>query len=284
MSVCVAASVLGNVKTKTKGNLGDLFGYFLIEHYCQQLGMTCQRQGLHIDEDRSYVVVVGSIIETFARQTLQRKRTQLDVLGCGFIQPPASRHLPPSSRIRYLGVRGPLSQSHVRVNRSDHLPPVISDPGLLLSRIRPMPLPRPPPPKGVGFIIHSVDRTKFFGMFPEHRSALINNYGTLESFVHELSQYSHVVSSSLHGIIFCHSYGIPVCAVRITDRITGGDFKFQDYYHSVGHSAFRTRTPVKRSTDFHALARNAWMPSRETVQRFQDVQEAAILSYLASQR
>ena len=79
MSVCVAASVLGNVKTKTKGNLGDLFGYFLIEHYCQQLGMTCQRQGTDIAEDRSYVVVVGSIIETFARRTLQRKRTQLDV-------------------------------------------------------------------------------------------------------------------------------------------------------------------------------------------------------------
>ena len=284
MPVCVAASVLGNVQTKETGNLGDLFGYFLIEHYCQQLGITCDRQGLNIAEDCSYVVVVGSIIETFVQKTLQRQQTQLDVLGCGFIKPPASKHLLPTCRIRYLGVRGPLSQSYIPVDHPSNSPPVISDPGLLLSRIRPMPLPRPPPPKGVGFIIHSVDRTHFFGMFPQHRSSLINNYGTLESFVHELSQYSHVVSSSLHGIIFCHSYGIPVCPIRITDGITGGDFKFKDYYYSVGHTAFRTRTPVCLHTDFEDLSRHAWMPSPETVQHFQDIQEAAILSYLASKR
>ena len=93
------------------------------------------------------------------------------------------------------------------------LDPVISDPGLLLSRIHPIPLHRPPPPKGVGFITHSADRTHF-------RSIAAPSSTTTERWSPS-STSSHVVSSSLHGIIFCHS---------------------------VGHTALRTRAPQCAST------------------------------------
>jgi hypothetical protein len=47
------------------------------------------------------------------------------------------------------------------------------------------------------------------------------------------------VSSSLHGIIIAHSYGIPAAWIAISEIHGSGvsaDFKFLDYYSSVGLS------------------------------------------------
>lgn len=45
-----------------------------------------------------------------------------------------------------------------------------------------------------------------------------------------------VLSSSLHGLIVAEAYGIPASWIRISDRLQGGSFKFNDYYLATGRA------------------------------------------------
>ena len=55
-----------------------------------------------------------------------------------------------------------------------------------------------------------------------------------EHFVDEILMCKHVISSSLHGLIIAHVYLVPAMAIKISDNVEGGDFKFSDYYRSLG--------------------------------------------------
>jgi hypothetical protein len=52
----------------------------------------------------------------------------------------------------------------------------------------------------------------------------------------EITNSEFVVSSSLHGLIIADAFGIPNARLRISDRMPGGDWKFMDYFSSVGRS------------------------------------------------
>ena len=63
---------------------------------------------------------------------------------------------------------------------------------------------------------------------------IVDNYATRAEFVRQLADYRAIVSTSLHGCIFAHSFGIPVAPFVLTDGVFGGDFKFQDHYSALG--------------------------------------------------
>ena len=62
----------------------------------------------------------------------------------------------------------------------------------------------------------------------------------IEAFIDEMLSCEALLSTSLHGVIVAHAYGIPVRWCVATDaarQIHGDGTKFEDYFQSVGRAA-----------------------------------------------
>jgi hypothetical protein len=57
---------------------------------------------------------------------------------------------------------------------------------------------------------------------------------TVEKVVADITSCDCIFSSSLHGLIVAHAYGIPAVWIRPGGPIMGDDVKFHDYFASVG--------------------------------------------------
>ncbi|MFD1079906.1 polysaccharide pyruvyl transferase family protein, partial [Longispora fulva] len=56
----------------------------------------------------------------------------------------------------------------------------------------------------------------------------------VEATTKEILECEKVLSTSLHGLIVAHAYGIPAVWVKMSDKIFGNDIKYADYLESVG--------------------------------------------------
>ncbi len=63
---------------------------------------------------------------------------------------------------------------------------------------------------------------------------LIDVQSSVEDFVNQIVRCEFAASSSLHGIIISHAYGIPAVWIKFRDLPSGDDSKFHDYFLSVG--------------------------------------------------
>ena len=54
----------------------------------------------------------------------------------------------------------------------------------------------------------------------------------IKNFMYQLSKCKRVISSSLHGLILADSLVIPNIRIILSNKIYGGNFKFNDYYSS----------------------------------------------------
>ncbi|MGR7921044.1 polysaccharide pyruvyl transferase family protein [Zobellella denitrificans] len=217
-----------------KGNLGDKMGFLIAEYLIKDLKF--KKLGMRqIDEvDSKTYGLVGSLIQAVSNKPI-------NLIGAGLINSNSRKY---EKNIKFHGVRGFMTKALILRDAGVDVD-VISDPGLLLSDIIPKTEHRDKKP--LGFIIHKVDRDRFLAEYPNYKDLIIDNYEEPETFVRQLSSYSSVVSTSLHGCVFCHSYGIPVAPFTLTDEVIGGEFKFQDYYSSLGINVNRKNFKNKRS-------------------------------------
>ena len=259
----VLASVIN--PNSEKGNIGDMFGYILMEYLCNPLNIQVKRLGTKNNIVNNTFSLVGSICHLCNSKAKNKK---IIIIGCGIIK--KDNTLWNNNNIKWVGVRGPETLKLINKHCQ-----IISDPGLLISNIFQI---KRNPIKKIGYIIHSVDREHFFKLFPQKKQYLINNYSTYEEFINQLSQYEMVISSSLHGIIFCHSYSIPVCSIKVSDKIIGDNFKYIDYYKSIGNKNFKTRHEINKYTNFEELINNEWQPPKETIDNLKNKQEELIIS------
>lgn len=137
-----------------------------------------------------------------------------------------------------LAVRGHLTREYL-LKHGIECPEVYGDPALLLPYFY-----RPQQTKKyhIGFIPHICHQND-----PVVKDFLKNNTNTVMIDLHHyqnwhdvidlINQCELIISSSLHGLIVSDAYGVPNVWVKLSFKLNGGDFKFLDYFSSVGRDS-----------------------------------------------
>jgi hypothetical protein len=198
------------------GNFGDVLTPYLIEKITGIPPLFAPRgRGL---------LAVGSIIK-FAKEGTR-------VWGSG--TPRMTDRL--AAKAEYCAVRGPLTRSLV-LESGGKCPQVYGDPALLLPRFY-----RPAATGAshrLGLIPHVSHLTANVGISEEIRliSPKLVGYAAIESFVDAIIGCRSILTSSLHGLIVAHAYGVPARWCTFGDKaapLAGDGTKFLDYFLSVG--------------------------------------------------
>lgn len=180
-----------------------------------------QAQWSEIDD--SSLAGAGSIIEV-----LQRERTNkgLKVWGSGFIREGEKNE---NNNLDFYAVRGPESRARIRGTKGVAL----GDPGLLVNLIF-----RSAKTKKykVGIVPHyvDVDSVLLNGIRNNPDYLIIDVLQTPDKVALDITACEYILSSSLHGLIFADSFNVPNNWLRLSDKLTGGEYKFRDYYESTG--------------------------------------------------
>ncbi len=165
------------------------------------------------------LIAIGSILHWSDADSI--------IWGAGLIR----EALPVTPPRAIYAVRGLLTRDELHA-QGVNCPEVIGDPAVLMAHLRPR---QATPTTELGVIPHYVDvNSNFVTRARADGAKIINPLLPIEEYIAQLVDCRRIISSSLHGIIFAHSYGIPAVWVRLSNLVYGDGFKFRDYYSSIG--------------------------------------------------
>jgi pyruvyltransferase len=112
----------------------------------------------------------------------------------------------------------------------------------------------------LGIVPHYVDKGHELTEFAKKNKdvLLIDVFDAPEKVLKQISSCRAVVSSSSHGIIVAHSYGVPAAWVELSDEVAGSGFKFRDYYSVFNRRPDSVTVDQVRNGVFEDLV---WTPS-----------------------
>jgi len=128
-------------------------------------------------------------------------------------------------------VRGPLSRQKV-LDAGGSCPAIYGDPAFLM----PLFWDEAKKKHDVGIVPHHVDYEDVVRDYPNYRVIDLLNPNPEET-TRQITECRTIISSSLHGLIAAHAYGIPAAWVKFSDRLHGDGLKFRDHYASIGKDA-----------------------------------------------
>lgn len=190
---------------KRPDNYGDILTPFILD----SLNIKYQ----FAEKNKCDSLFIGSIAK------LARKG--VSIYGSGFIR----KADPVSSEANWKFVRGPLSREMV-VNSGAKCPDLYGDVALILPEF----IKEEGKEYGTVYIPHGVE----FDIFPNDKKKIKLYHPDVVFTTKEITKAEKVISSSLHGIIVAHAYGIPAAYVSMSNKLSGDGMKFVDYYRSVG--------------------------------------------------
>lgn len=192
------------------GNFGDVITSHVLKHFDIPF--------VHSPKDYN-TICVGSIAVKANAGTL--------VLGSGILK--SKSILNPHADWRF--VRGPKTRNAVLASGGS-CPEIYGDPALML----PLMCDEKSKKYDVGIVPHYVDYEFVKQKYPNYRVINLITDDPMKT-AKEITECRSIISSSLHGIICAHAYGIPAAWVNFTAGLAGDGVKFDDYYQSVGLTA-----------------------------------------------
>ncbi len=199
-------------------NAGDIqLNKKIFEHFKKETPRFINTKSISGDN----YLLAGSILQWVDKNSI--------VCGTGFLSSGGKVKEKPK---KILAVRGKLTRQKL-LDQGIDCPENYGDPGLLLSKMYPKP--EPFEKWQLGIIPHYVDYdSKTVENLAKQSIFIINILDPLPSIIYQINQCERIISSSLHGLIFADSYGIPNKWVKLSDKIKGNGFKYRDYFSSCG--------------------------------------------------
>lgn len=211
--------------SNARPNFGDILTPYILDYFNIKYEMVSK-------PENGNAMCIGSIIHKAIDNTV--------VLGSGAMH---SKHqLNPNADYRF--VRGPLTRQRV-LDCGGICPDIYGDPALLL----PLFCDESKKEYDVGIVPHYVDHAEIAEKYPKHKIINLTNNNPIEV-AKEITKCRSIISTSLHGIIAAHAYGIPAAWVKYSNKLKGNDIKFKDYYSSVKCTQHLTPHKVIENVNF----------------------------------
>lgn len=205
------------------------------------------------------LIGVGSIVElAMPRQA----NNTIHVWGSGFIREQSGDDN--LHDLVFHAVRGERTLD--RVGGSENI--VLGDPGLLANITY-----RPAKQKNekIGVVVHYIDSDLPIvdKIKNDERFMIINPLDAPDNVAWKISSCRFILSSSLHGLIFADSFGVPNIHVKFSDKVTGGEYKFRDYYSATGREYRAADNCRIFDQEYLKSLRNEYLPIKDlhTLQR-----------------
>ena len=132
-----------------------------------------------------------------------------------------------------------------------------------------------------GFIPHYVDQQiveEWYGN-EDHVTVLNLIHDDVLFTTDRILECEHVISSSLHGVIVAQAYGIPAIWVQFSNKLSGDNVKYEDYFLSVGIKPYQPIYVDKKRTLKEYEAVFSMVETLPSEMRIKKVQNALIQAF-----
>ena len=221
------------------GNYGDWLTPYIFSHYTENRIIF---QGLTSRAIKKHIVSLGSVGRFIKSNSV--------VVGTGV----SSFKYPLNTKADYVSVRGPHT-ADLLVQSGGPKIESFGDPGVVLAKI--LPLTRGKTNGRIALIRHHT-HLQAPVVLPDNfdeLSVLLSHPDDIVSFIKKLNEYESVVTSAMHVLITCQSYGIP-CALVVfkgfEEYVHGDGIKYIDYALGAGVKAI-SPTPINPKLDWHEI-------------------------------
>ena len=180
------------------------------------------------------------------------------VLGTGLMRGDLVKSFP---HARILAVRGELTRNNIAAPKDT----ILGDPGLLVANYKAK---RHHKRYVLGLIPHFTDKQN------PHLNQLLSRYKKEIIFIdiqtspmavlELIDQCEYILSSSLHGMVFADSLGVPNLWTILSDRVSGKGFKFHDYLSTLKWE--RNPVPVSGDEKLSELISQASFPPLSVIE------------------
>ena len=171
-----------------------------------------------IGKKPNLLITIGSVIDWYTNP-------DCDIWGSGIMSRTSN-----VTNANFYAVRGTYSQLRLK-ELGYQVPEAIGDPALLTPLIY---QPKSQKKYTLGIIPHFLHYEDTLKKLNSDKILIINLLDDIEKVIEDVYACDQIISSSLHGIIIGHAYGVPSLWFWLSNGYIGGDdIKFADYFSSV---------------------------------------------------